>query len=421
MKRLLTFFAHKILAKYRPFVIGITGSVGKTSTRHAISAALSTKYNVREPVRNYNTEFGILLTLFNTEGLEKTHHPLGWLRVIAKGLSVWLLPQNFPKVLVLEYGVDHPKDMDALLHIVKPNVAVMTTISVNHKEYFKTNEAIAAEKGKLVEALSSKGMFVYNIDDFHVAEQAKKTSAPNLSFGTKEGGKNPTVVLEKIEETLAMPASTTLYVKTPTRQLEVTVPVLGTGHVKAVLAAVAVAEALEIETEHILSGLASYRPVPGRLSVLAGIKRSIVIDDTYNAGPLSMAAALELLARFPNPVKVAVLGDMLELGDETDSAHAEIGQLAAKLNLQKLVAVGELGKKIAEAAGAAGMPSENIQTFPNSDDAKQQVLAELQEGSVILVKGSQGARMEKITKELLAEPMSASHVLPRQYGKWLQQ
>ena len=101
IKDFLKYLAHKIIAKYRPFVIGVTGSVGKTSTRHAIAAALSTKFHLREPIRNYNNELGIMFTIFGTEGLEEGNKILGWLRVISKALSVWLLPQNYPKVLFL--------------------------------------------------------------------------------------------------------------------------------------------------------------------------------------------------------------------------------------------------------------------------------------------------------------------------------
>lgn len=420
MKRLLTYIGHKILAKHKPFIIGITGSVGKTSTRHATAALLSAKYHLREPVRNYNTEFGILLTIFGTEGLEKNHNPLGWLRVLAKALSVWLLPHNFPKMFVLEYGVDHPGDMDALVHIVKPDITVLTTIGIAHKEFFKTEAEIAKEKGKLVEALNPKGVFVYNIDDANVKAQTEKTSAKKLSFGTLEAGNNPDVVLEKVEETLAYPASTTLYFRTPTRQFKAKVPVLGTGHAKAILSAVAVAEAMEVETDLIIKGLATYRPVAGRFTVISGIKKSIIIDDSYNASPFSVMAGLRVLARFPNRVKMAALGDMLELGDDTDKAHREVGELVASLNIQKLFAVGELGKKISDSAKIAGMPPENVYSFPDSDTAKNEILKMLEPESVIFVKGSQGARMEKISKELMTEPSSAAQLLPRQYGKWLE-
>lgn len=423
IQSLLAFFARKILAKHKPFIIGVTGSVGKTSTRHAIAAALGAKYKLREPIKNYNNEIGIPLTIIGTKSWDEDSSPMAkqkaLLRIIFKGLSAWLLSPDYPKVLVLEYGVDHPGDMDALLGIAKPDLTVLTTIGISHKEFFKTEAEIANEKGKLVESLQPSGIFVYNINDRLVAEQTKKTSAKKFSFGTAEAGQNPEIVLERVEETLAYPVSTKLYIKTPTREIKISVPVLGTGHIKALLAAVAVAQAMEVETDLIAKGLATYRPMPGRFTVVAGIKKSIIIDDSYNASPLSVMAGLRVLARFPNPYKIAALGDMLELGDDTDKAHKEVGELAASLSLQKLITVGDLGQKIAESARQAGMPAENIISFPDSEQAKSEVLKILQPESVIFVKGSQVTRMEKISKELMAEPSSAAQFLPRQYGKWL--
>ncbi len=407
------------MAKYHPFVIGVTGSIGKTSSRHAIAAVLSARYRVREPLYNYNTDFGIMYTLFGTRGWKKNHKGIDWPDVFLKAFSTWLLPQNYPEVLVLEYGIDHPGDMDELVDIVKPNMSVLTTIGISHREFFSSAEQIASEKGKLVEVLSKHDTYVYNADDILVAAQTAKTQARKISYGKQEAGHNPDIILTKVEESLSFPASSTLYFKTPTRELNITVPVVGTAHEKAILAAVAVAESLQVETDLIIKGLANYRPVPGRLNVLPGIKKSILIDDTYNAAPVSTMEALRLLARFSNSYKVAVLGDMLELGDETNIGHADVGQLAAQLNISRLVTVGELGKKIGEAAASAGMSSENIVHFVDSEQAKSFVLQALEPDSVILIKGSQGARMEKIVKELLAEPTAAGQLLVRQYGKWL--
>lgn len=422
IKQLLAFFAQKIIAKYQPLVIGITGSVGKTSTRHAIAAALSSAYDLREPEKNYNNEIGIPLTVIGAPGIDHITFKvgsfnIGWIRVFAKALMVWLLPQKYPKLLVLEYGIDKPNDMDKLLYIVQPKIAVLTTIGASHKEHFPNNEAIAHEKGKMAARLSKNGIFVYNAGDVHVVEQIKRTEAHLLSYGKNSDAQ---VVLEKVEENLGLQPHTKLFIKSPVRQLAITVPVVGTAHVEAILAAVAVCEALQVDTELILKGLANYRAMPGRLNILAGIKRSILIDDTYNAAPLSMREALHLLGRFPGEYKIAVLGDMLELGDESISSHEEMGKLATSLNIQQLVTVGKLGKIIATAAQQSGMKEEAIKSFDTSDEAKQFVLDKLQPDSVILIKGSQGARMEKITKEMLAEPLGATRMLVRQYGHWLE-
>jgi UDP-N-acetylmuramyl pentapeptide synthase len=424
INRLLAFFARKIIAKHQPLVIGITGSVGKTTTRHAVACALSAKYFLREPEKNFNNEIGIPLTVIGAKGLDEDTgflaRKFGWIRIFAEALVVWLIPQNYPKVLVLEYGIDHPGDMDALVSIVRPNIAVLTTIGISHREHFDKPEDIAFEKGKLAASLPENGTYVYNLDDPNVAAQTSRTKAKLISYGKAgHSASQPDVMLTSVEEHLEMPPATKLHFKTPTREISVTIPVVGTAHESSILAAIAVAESLDIDTELILKGLSSYRAVPGRLNILPGIKRTILIDDTYNAAPLSMSEALQLLARFDNPVKIAVLGDMRELGDLSDQAHAQIGELASRLGLSKLVTVGELGKKIAESAQAHGMAAEAIESYDNSREAAANVLKNLEPESVILIKGSQAVRMEKITKELLAEPTSATSTLVRQYGKWL--
>ncbi len=423
VQSMLAFFARKILAKHQPFIIGVTGSVGKTSTRHAIAAALGAKYKLREPIKNYNNEIGIPLTIIGTKSWDDDAGSFAkqkaLMRIILKGLLAWL-GSDYPKVLVLEYGVDHPGDMDIYLEIAKPNLTVFTAVDFSHKEFFESQEQIAQEKGKLAAALPADGTFVYNADDPLVASQVARTTARTVSFGTAQAGHSADVILEKVDISLGGQTFSNLQIKTPSRTLHVTLPAIGAAHEKAALVAVAVAEAMEVESDLIINGLANYRPMPGRLNVISGIKKSIILDDSYNAAPISTIAGLNLLAKFPNKIKMAALGDMLELGDSTDKAHKEVGELAAAMDLQKLITVGELGKKIAVSAIAAGMPAEKVISFPDSDTAKSEVLKMLEPESVIFVKGSQGVRMEKISKELMAQPLSAAQFLPRQYGKWLE-
>jgi UDP-N-acetylmuramoyl-tripeptide--D-alanyl-D-alanine ligase len=420
VEQLLAYFTHKIIAKYHPMVIGITGSVGKTSTRHAIAAALSSKYQLREPQKNYNNLIGIPLTVIGAKGIDESTNQIsiwfGWIRIFTKALTVWLLPHNYPKLLVLEYGIDHPGDMDALLNVVQPNIAVLTSIGVSHLENFSSQEELANEKGKIASRLKTNELFVFNGDDPLVSNQAQNINVEKISYGHST---NVTVILKSIQEYLHLNPYTVLDIQTPTRNLELTIPVVGTAHTSAVLAAVALAEGLEVESDLIKKGLSGYKAMPGRLNVLAGIKKTILIDDTYNAAPVSTKEALNLLGRFSPTSKIAVLGDMLELGDASETSHADIGKIAAGLNLRKLVTVGELGKEIAESALANGMKSEDVISFGSSDEAGKKVLEILTPESVVLIKGSQGVRMEKITKELLAEPTAAGHLLVRQYGKWI--
>lgn len=423
-EQILAYFTHKIIAKYHPKVIGITGSVGKTSTRHAVAAALSSSFYLREPEKNFNNLIGIPLTVIGTKGIDESTNAfsiwLGWLRIFLKALSVWLLPQNYPKLLVLEYGIDAPGDMDALLNLVTPNIAVLTSIGVSHLENFSSQKELATEKGKIASRLKPNDLFVYNGDDPLVSEIAEKVQCNKISFGQGDAQSgNFDVALTGIFEKLELRPETKLQIKAGEQQLKISIPVVGKAHSAAALAAVAVGLGLKVDAELLEKGLCSYKAMPGRLSILAGIKKTILIDDTYNAAPASTKEALHLLGRFHSKTKIAVLGDMLELGELSHLGHAEIGKLVANLNVQKLVTVGKLAQEIASSAKAAGMNQEDILIFDDSKTAAKSVLEILIPESVVLIKGSQGARMEIITKELLAEPTAAGHLLVRQYGKWI--
>lgn len=422
IKQFLAFLAKKILQKYQPVIVGVTGSIGKTSARHAIALALSTKYTVREPQRNYNNEIGIPLTIIGAKGVDESYFnilgfKLAWLRVFFEGLCVWLLPLHYPKVLVLEYGIDHPGDMDRLLAIARPSVVVVTTIGVSHKANFQSQSDIVTEKMKLPKSLSTDGLFLVNQDDSTIVAESHGVIARKVSFGQA----NADVQLVSASELLAVKAETTIKIQTPNESiLTVKVPAVGTAHTEAVLVGVAVATAMGVEPVEITKGLMGYRGIPGRSNVLAGVKHSILIDDTYNAAPLSVQEALALFQRFPNNgPKIIVLGDMLELGEDAVSSHQQIGEVVATLNPDALVTVGPLGKIIAETAGRHGLVSTRVHSFDSSEVAGGWLIQNLQPNSLVLIKGSQGVRMEKITKELLAEPMSATHVLARQYGHWL--
>jgi UDP-N-acetylmuramoyl-tripeptide--D-alanyl-D-alanine ligase len=423
-EQILAFFTHKIIAKYNPTVIGITGSVGKTSTRHAIAAALASSYYLREPEKNYNNLIGIPLTVIGAKGIDESTNFvsiwLGWARIYLKALSVWLLPQNYPKLLVLEYGIDAPGDMDALLNLVAPNIAVLTSVGISHLQNFSSQQELAAEKGKIASRLTPNDLFVFNGDDTLVSQEAQKVNARKIAFGVQgQGTELETVILEKITEKLELRPETTLQISTLHGQVSISIPVIGKAHTAAVLCAVAVCVGLKVDQELFEKGLRTYKAMPGRLNILAGIKKTILIDDTYNAAPDSTKEALHLLGRFQSENKIAVLGDMLELGEQSHTGHSEIGTLAATLNLKKLVTVGKLGREIADSALQAGMSEQDILIFEDSKTAAKSVLEILVPESVVLVKGSQGARMEIITKELLAEPTAAGHLLVRQYGKWL--
>lgn len=413
VQKLLTDLARAVIRRHQPVIIGITGSVGKTSARDAIFAVVETSFTARKPYKNLNNEFGLPLSILGEDSPGR--NPLAWLLVFTKGLIAWLFGP-FPKVLVLEMGIDRPGDMDYLLSIAKPDISVVTSIGLSHYEFFKTMDVVAREKGKIVEVLPSEATAILNADNDQTSALVNRTKAKVLKYGLRQPAD---IKVEIKQENLIEPASTTLNFTIGEKNFEVVVPVVGEAHISALTSAVAVGVALNIHHDAIKQGLQNYRPVPGRLNVLSGIKGSVLIDDTYNSAPESARVALELLSRHPAKNKIAVLGDMLELGDESESAHLSLGQLVAELKLTRLMSYGASAKLIADGAIGKGMDASDVEVFSDQEALAKQLLGLLNSDTAVLIKGSQGVRMEKITKELLAKPMTASTVLCRQYGKWL--
>jgi UDP-N-acetylmuramoyl-tripeptide--D-alanyl-D-alanine ligase len=412
---LLASLSRAIISKHHPIVIGITGSVGKTSTKEAVFDMVSQKYRTRKSEKNFNNEIGLPLTIIGVNDAPG-RNPGKWLNILYQALSLVLFKQRYPEVLILEMGIDRVGDMEHLLSIARPHIAIITTIGVSHYEFMNDLATTSLEKGKIAEILKAEDFLILNADNEEALKQKNKTSGKTLTFGVKEIAD---VRLVNIQEKLENNFFTAFTVQTPNRKFETFAKILGDSHLSAIAAACAVAEALNIEVDLAIKGVQEYKAAPGRLNLIGGIKHSVIIDDSYNAAPDSTKTALRLLAKIPNGCKIAVLGDMLELGSVSDSAHEEIGKLAAALRLNELITVGPSGKIIAQSAKNAGMDEQHILSFDTSDEAKKTVQELLRPSSLILIKGSQGVRMEKITKEIMAEPMRAPELLCRQYGKWL--
>jgi len=426
----LAWFAKRIMAKYQPAVVAVTGSVGKTSTRNAIAVALGAKFRVRSPKENYNNEFGVPFTVIGVPSPGRS--VFGWLRLFAKAAKLLLVRDaNYPNMLVLEFGIDHPGDMAYLCDLARPDVAVFTAVSPVHAENFGSLEALIREKVVMIESVPEDGLVVLNADDPNVMAEQGKAKARVMTFGfsavsdvrgenvgmkTREDG------FFESHETFAELSFDV--VDDEGRETIVLENRLGSGVMNAVLAAVAVARQFGITLEEAAAVLAKHLPIqPGRLNLLAGIKGSLILDDSYNAAPASMKVALDVLGKF-SPFefsrRIAVLGSMAELGAYSEEAHREIGMRAAEV-ADLLVAVGEKAKGIVTGAKEAGMMDAQIQWFADSIEAGRALDAQISKGDIILVKGSQSARMERVTKDVMADPLRAPELLVRQYGKWVRE
>jgi len=428
LSTLLYFFLKKfsaaVIRKYHPAVIGITGSVGKTSAKEAIRTVLESHFDVRASAKNYNNQAGVPLTIF---GATKTpgRSVAGWMKVFAKALRLLVIRDDrYPKMLILEMGADRPGDIQYLTDMAPCAVGVLTAISHAHTEFFKTIKKIAQEKRIIISHLRRDGFAVLNFDDELVMENAGVTKAAVLTYGLKEGAAiRATDVNVLFDDSGWRPVGLNFKVHYKGNVVPVFLPgALSESFIPAALAAIAVGSIFGVNLVSAAESLRQFAPLPGHLRLIPGIKNTLIIDDTYNSSPAAAKAALETLASIPVPAGAehyAVLGDMLELGLETEAAHREIGFKAAELGIDCLVTVGEASKITAAAAREAGLDEHHITRFDNSVAAGKFLQEQLGEGDVILVKGSQGSRMEKIVKEVMAEPLRAKDFLVRQEEYWL--
>ena len=431
LKKILIALTKAHIKKYEPMIIGITGNVGKTSTKEAIAAAIGRIKKVRIAAGNLNNEFGfplIILGNWDDEYYNQGSSVGLWIRVFLVGIRGLLIKKiDYPEVFILEYGADRPGDIKKLAGLFKPHIAIVTAIGEVpvHVEYFSGPEDLAKEKSKLVEVLSVSDFAVLNFDDLAVLEMRERTKAKILTYGYGEGAMVRVSNLETwIENGIPEGVNFKInYNDTLQGGGQGFVPFklsgsLGKSQGHAAAAAAAVGSIFGMNLVDISAALADYRGPKGRLKILKGIKNSIIIDDTYNASPSSTHMALETLRDLPGARRVAVLGDMLELGKYTIDAHREAGNMAGSF-ADLLICVGSRAKFIADSA-ANQMPSENIHKFETSDEARLKVKELMKEGDLVLVKGSQGMRMEKVVEEIMAEPDKKKELLVRQSKKWLE-
>jgi UDP-N-acetylmuramoyl-tripeptide--D-alanyl-D-alanine ligase len=416
--------AKSTLEKYKPQVVGITGSVGKSSTKEAVYAVLKNKKRVRANQGNLNNELGLPLTILGDYDYykEDSGNKIGfWFKVIVSGVGGLITRKtDYPEVLILEYGANKPGDIEYLLKIAKPDIGIITAISdvPVHVEFYNSPEAVGREKSRLIAALGAKGTAILNYDDDVVLQMKEKTRGKIITFGFKEGADIRAINFENQSEG-TRPIGLSFKMEhngsaVPVRMANI----FGRSHVYNSLAAAAVGIANNMNLVEIASALMLYRPLAGRMRLIKGEKESWIIDDTYNAAPTSTEEALEALQSLPAKRKIAILGDMAQLGEYSVASHEAIGKKAASV-ADIIVTVGAKARFIAESGRKKGFIKDNIYSFDNSDDAKAIVEKIIEEGDLILIKGSQVTRMEKIVLEIMAEPKKAKDLLVRQYGRWL--
>jgi UDP-N-acetylmuramoyl-tripeptide--D-alanyl-D-alanine ligase len=424
VRKILKSLARSILLKYQPDIIGVTGSVGKTSTKEAVYSVLSNKFRVKRNIKNYNNEIGLPLTIIGADSGGRSIW--SWVGVFVRALQLltWH-DKDYPNILILEMAVDRPGDMKYLTDLAPCKIGAVTNVGPVHLEFFKSLERIAKEKSVLVTHIDKNGWAILNCDDELVCQMRDGVKGRVLTYGISNEAdvQASDIGISRVEtngEALDDLSGLHFKLSYDGSIVPVLLPnILGEHLVYAALVGATVGIAYGMNLVEISQSLGKFVAPKGRMNIIYGIKDTYIIDDTYNAGPVSTVAGLKVLKKIDAfDRKVAVLGDMLELGTYTEEGHRLVGKAVYDCGVDLLITVGERAKDIADEAKRQGMDEDNIFSFSDNGRAGRFVQDRIKQGDVILVKGSQGMRMEKVVKEIMAEPLSANDLLVRQGAAW---
>ena len=365
--------AHAVRRESGTKVVAITGSAGKTTTKEVTSEFLESRYRVVRNRGNFNNHIGLPLSLIDL--------------------------RQQPEIAVVELGMNHAGEISTLVRVAEPDIRVWTNVGEAHLGFFASVEAIADAKAEIFEGATPSTVLVANADDPLIRARLPRFAGRVLRFGIeREAEVRATSVVDRgIEGTSAQ-------VATPRGVVDITTPLVGRGNLANVLAATAVALECEVPLATIAERAAKLRPAShrGEIARLAG--GVTVIDDSYNANPTAMKRALDVLASAEASRRIAVLGEMLELGDRAPDLHADVGRFVATRRVDLLFAVGDApAAALADAAIEAGMSHDRVRHLATSDAAADAVAAIVQRGDVVLVKGSRGVKTDRVVDRLKAE------------------
>jgi UDP-N-acetylmuramoyl-tripeptide--D-alanyl-D-alanine ligase len=354
--------------KYKPITIGVTGTNGKTTTKELIYLALSSKYNAFKNVKNFNNEIGVPFTLLK-------------------------LNESY-EAAVIEMGMNHKGEIEKLSYMVSPDIGLITNIGAGHLEFLGSIENVAFAKSEIVKGMKSGSTLIVNKDTecFSIIEEiAGKNKIKLFTYGLGA-------------DSDLYPESYKLY----TTKTEVTysgklisVPLYGKHNVYNILAVLAVAKILDINTSDVRDSLSCYTNVGSRSEII--VKKFTVIDDTYNSNPLSSIFALESICDvFQKNRKIVVLADMKELGESSSLYHVKVGEFAGAKKFDHLIFYGEMAKYYEKGALSAGAASGSIKIFGSKEDIVIFLKSYLKENDIVLIKGSRSMKMEDVVSKLIA-------------------
>lgn len=416
--------ARILIRRKKPKIIAITGSVGKTTTKDTVFSVISKQFHARKSEKSFNSDIGIPLTIL---GLQNAWtNPLNWISNIVQGAWICLFAKSYPEWLVLEVGADRKNDIRKNAPWLAPDMVIITRFGdvPAHVEFFDSRRDLINEKASLVDYMKTGGVLIVNGDDDDSLSFADRTFNRTIVYSLNgEGsvvGSNEAIRYEPDEGGKDTPVGIIFKVTYGGNVL----PVirrggLGLQHVYPALAAISAGIAVDMNLVEIGQALEDEYMPPGRMRLIHGNKGSFIIDDTYNSSPVALHEALNTLdsVKILRSRKIAVLGDMLELGKHTQQEHIKAGEHAAKV-AKILVTVGLRARHIAQGALDTGMDEASIFQFEDSVEAGKFVDSIIHKNDVVLVKGSQFVRMEKTVEEIMACPENKEKLLVRQDKEW---
>ena len=415
---LLTLEARAVLRKYRPRVVLVTGGVGKTLAKGAIYTALSSAFFVRRTEKSHGSNLSVPLAILGAP--DGRTNPFQWVKNLLEGFFLLVMHAPYPEWLVVEASADRPGDIVRGLSWLTPQIVVATRFPEvpSHVEFYESPEAVVEEELGPIAWLKPGGTLIANADDAKAAAAAAPDGAERITFGLDEADVRASRFRANVRA--GMPAGISFDVNYQEERAHVSLPgVAGVQHAYPVLAGMAVVARAGIPIEKAARAFETHLSLPGRMRLIEGMRGSVIIDDSYNASPAATEEALTVLLDIPRTGRrVAVLADMLELGVFSIDEHRRIGSVAAR-SADMLMTAGVRAHDIARAAAEAGMPPEQIFECENSAEAASRLISLVAEGDVVLIKGSQMMRMERVVKSVMAEPGKSRELLVRQSKEWL--
>lgn len=412
----LKFIAKAIIRKHKPMIIGITGSLGKTSAKEAINVVLKDDFSIYAPEKSMNTETGLPLSVLREDIPQNIGSIFYWSGVLKRGIKQ-IFSKDYPKYLVLEYGVEKPGDMDYLLKITKPDMAVITGISESHLELLKNVDEVFLEKSRLVSG-SDNAKVILNTDFVQLKDLSRTLQNEQLTYGFN-------CFLSKAENCVtATGLKNTLdglrfEINFREKSYKISTKLFGEHTAYSLLAAFSAGVMLGMEPKKIIEKLKGYTAANGRMHIIDGINGSTIVDDSYNSSPLAAMKALEAVEKFKDKKRIIlVLGSMNELGEYSEEAHKKIGIKSGEV-ADILITVGEMAEKwLAWSAKGRGLAQ--VYSFKDPFSAGEFLKDKVQKDDLILVKGSQnGVFTEEVTKVIMDKKYDPKEVLVRQSDDWM--